>query len=368
MKKFSYHHEQLDLLTLFVSAIDDGFLFRYDAKTREPKSKINVRYVFGHKTRVMHSIVNPEKSLHLPVVAVSQSNLARDPRRVMNKHQDLYRPSTGGVNEDTAKIPTPIPVTMDVELTIFAKYKEDIDQIAQNFAAFANPYFIVSWKIPENFGITFIDELRSEVEWTGPVTYDIPDALTNDDKYRIQGNTTFQIKGWIFPPSEGTVAPIYEVKTNFHAVNLADRIYNSDDFDALSADFSETDVVGVSAYPEFTNLFYSTSGTSVPMENGDQFRIENNNNFLLLGKRFDYNNAWYLSSGSQLNSNYEAISSAKSPVISAYRIPNEQITVYSDNSANMYIPLSSIENTGNFTIVTANSAAWKDTDEVFSFI
>jgi hypothetical protein len=365
--KYSYHREQLDLLMLFTSAFDDTFVYRYDFNTKTPESKIQVRYIHGPKQRVIHDIVTKEKNLTLPVVSIEQTGLSRDPDRVVHKHQNIYRPLLGNVSK-VGKIPTPIPVIMDVKVSIIAKYKEDIDQIIQNFATVCNPYFVVSWKIPEEFGLDFTDELRVQIEWAGNISYTTPTTLGIDDKYRISADTTFTIKGWLFPSLQNPEAPIYVVNTKFINQNLASRVTGYDDYPTLSASYVESDTVLISAYPEFTNFYYSVSGDIVPLLEPTRLNYAVRNNFLILGKRFDYNNTWYLSSSKQdFSLNYVEIKTAKFPTISAYKIPENLIITYTDNSVNISLPenlLSALS--GNFTVVTANSAAWVSSKYYFS--
>jgi hypothetical protein len=56
-----------------------------------------------------------------------------------------------------AKIPQPIPVNLTLDVNIICYFKEDLDQIIQNFVVNCNPYIMVSWKIPEKFNMPFID-------------------------------------------------------------------------------------------------------------------------------------------------------------------------------------------------------------------
>lgn len=367
MIKYSYHREQLDLLMLFTSAFDDAFVYRYDFNTKTPESKIQVRYIHGPKQRVIHDIVTKEKALTLPVVSIEQTGLSRDPDRVFHKHQNIYRPLLGNSSK-VGKIPTPIPVTMDVKVSIIAKYKEDVDQIIQNFATVCNPYFVVSWKIPEEFGLDFTDELRVQIEWAGNISYTTPDVLGIDDKYRISADTTFTIKGWIFPSLQTPEAPIYVVNTKFIAQNLASRVTGYDDYPALSASYVESETIMISAYPEITNLYYSVSGEIFPVLKSERLDFKTNYNFLILGKRFGYNNTWYLSSSnSNILLDFVEIKTAKFPIISAYKIPNNLINVYNDNSVSITFPKNFLSgSSGNFTLVTANSAGWGKLKYIFT--
>ena len=78
------------MLTQFVAAFDDIVIGRFN-KAREEQDKINVRYVYAPKQRVLYDIVNKAKTITLPVVTVNIANIARDNNRVFNK-----LPSVGG--------------------------------------------------------------------------------------------------------------------------------------------------------------------------------------------------------------------------------------------------------------------------------
>ncbi len=355
MEKYSYHFENYSVLTQFVAAFDDCFVYRY-TKDRVAKEKINVRYVMGPKHRVMYDIVNQAKNITLPVVAMEQKNIRRDSSRIQNKDFRMYRHHLN--SKDISKIPQPVPVLIDVDVSIVANYKEDIDQIISNFIPWCNPYFIISWKIPEGFDLDFDDEIRTEVSWSGDVNFESPVDISAQDKYKIVGNTSFTIKGWIFPPLENISAPIYVVRNNFHPVATGDDLYTYDAYSTLSGvDYTGTDVVLISAYPEFTNMFYG---------NYPLFGITRIPNFIdtvvtFFGKRFSYNNTWYLSSNETIPALvYEEIDTAKFPTISAYRIPDEDVVIVSDNVATLQLSSVWLSGFNQFTFVTANSAGWAD--------
>jgi len=61
-------------MTQFIAAFNDVTISRYN-KDREVQDKINVRYVYSPKDRVLHDLVNKSQHLKLPVVAVSISHL-----------------------------------------------------------------------------------------------------------------------------------------------------------------------------------------------------------------------------------------------------------------------------------------------------
>ena len=85
MKQETFHFEIKDLITQFVAAFDDIIIKRHD-KNRVPQNKVQVRYVYAPKERVLYDLVNKAQNLTVPVVAVSITNVARDEDRVFNKN------------------------------------------------------------------------------------------------------------------------------------------------------------------------------------------------------------------------------------------------------------------------------------------
>jgi hypothetical protein len=355
MNDYSYFFENSQLLNMFVAAFDDAFVYRYDARTRVAKEKIEVRYVNGPKHRVLHDLSDRAKTLTLPVVTIEQTALARDPSRIHNKDQFIYRKQLDATNR-MAKIPQPIPVNLTLDVNIICYFKEDLDQIIQNFVVNCNPYIMVSWKIPEKFNMPFIDEIRSEIQWSGDISYENPKDLSPDVKWRISASTSFTVKGWLFKDYNQTQAPIYVINADFHALPFSSRFCDYNLFDAISAEGVVTDSVSISAYPEFTNYFING------IHQGDSLVVTelNDRNFQFYGKRFNYNNTWYLSGAYDIPELvYTEIDTAKFPTISAYQLPENVIDVVSDNIVTVSLSSNYFSNlSGNHVFVTANDAGW----------
>lgn len=355
MKQYSYFFENSQLLNLFVSAFDDAFVYRYDALTREAKERIDVRYVHGPKHRVLHDLSDRAKTLTLPVVTIEQTRLTRDLSRIQHKNNFIYRKQLDSTNR-MSKIPTPVPVNIELDVNIICYFKEDLDQIVQNIVVNCNPYIIVSWKIPEKFDLPFIDEIRSEIQCSGDFSYENPKDLSPEVKWRVSANTTFTIKGWLFKDYDQNQAPIYVINTDFHALPVSNRFCDYNLFDAISAEGVQTDSISISAYPEFTNYFING------VHQGDSLVVTelNDKNFQFYGKRFGYNNTWYLSANTNIPElEYVEISTAKSPTISAYQLPENVIDVVNDNIATISLSSNYFDNfTGDAIFISANNAAW----------
>lgn len=355
--KYAYHREVLNLTKQFVAAFDDNFVYRY-TNDGEAKEKIKVRYVTGPKNRVLYDIVDKAKNITLPAIAIEQTNLRRDASRSQNKDFNILRKNVDG--RSVTKIPQPVPISFDLSVSIIAFYKEDIDQIVSNIFPWCNPYFVISWKVPEDFGLDFVEELRSEVYWSGEVSYENPTQIGAEDKYRIIGNTTFTVKAWLFPPAPETrTAPIYVVKGDYHAVSYGYDLGKYNIVDDLSAN-PQMETVAISAYPEiitsFLNGKYQYNPTIEISGIGDELT--------LYGKRFNYNNYWYLSGNTNPGLVFEELSTVKFPKISAYRIPDAWIFVENGNIST--IKFENISS-GNYVLVTSNSAGWAILEKTIVF-
>lgn len=225
MKNEAFHFEIKDLLTQFIAAFDDVLIKRW-TRLRDAEQEIEVRYVFAPKQRVMYDIINKAQNITLPVVAVDLASVSRDESRVFNKLSPSLIPTEKDLatNDEDSVFIMPVPVNLEVNMSILARYMSDIDQIISNFVPYTNPYIILSWKVPSVFGANYVQEIRSEVLWDGTLTYNNPTDTTYNDQFRITVDTSFTIKGWLFPEQKDTVPVTYKVDSNIFTVGLKNRM------------------------------------------------------------------------------------------------------------------------------------------------
>ncbi len=200
------------MVTQFVAAFDDIIINRYN-RSREVVDKIQVRYLYAPKSRVLNDIVNKAQHITVPAVSVSIASVERDEERVFNKITGFYdaMPSIG----TTEYLPSPVPINIGVNMSIITKYQTDMDQILSNFIPYSNPYIVISWKIPSDLS-NRTTEIRSEVVWGGSMSLDYPTELDANTTARITADTNFTIKGWVFPYAANLSASnIFTVTTNF---------------------------------------------------------------------------------------------------------------------------------------------------------
>jgi len=258
----TFHFEVKDLLIQFIAAFDDIVIKRYD-KNRTPVNNVHVRYVYSPKQRVLYDLVNRAQNITIPVVAISISRISRDESRVFNKIDGYYY--SRGTNDNNAQ-PTainyksPVPVNIDINMSIISKFQSDMDQILSNFIPYNNPYIILSWKVPETVtpnGFSIPQEIRSEVLWGGDISLNYPTDINASEKYKIVGDTSFTIKGWLFPAQTSDVGTIFYVDANFYnsrnVTLYEDLSGNTYIYPTSSLLVNDLETVTVSGFPQVTN-------------------------------------------------------------------------------------------------------------------
>jgi len=255
MRKQSFSFEIQDLIIQFLAAFNNVVIDRYEGKDRVKGQKIQVRYVYAPKQRVLFDLINPGQNLVLPVVAVNLNSISRDENRVFSKNSGFLAPSTTvkrDVLESTPYFRTPVPVNLTVNMSILTKNQLDMDQILGNFIPYNNPYIIISWQVPSKFSPNYVQEIRTEVLWDGNISLNYPVETNNTQKAQIIADTTFTIKGWLFPYEEDPIKNIYKVDANFFGVN---KKVNLD-----YVNYVQLSAAGISVDDE-NNIFYSNTVT-----------------------------------------------------------------------------------------------------------
>lgn len=373
MHNRAFHFEVADLITQFIAAFDDVVIGRFN-RSRDELSQIKVRYVYAPKERVLFDIINKAQNITLPVIAINLTDVSRDETRVFNKLYGFDVPGYRGDADEyrhTTHIGMPVPVNIGVSMSIIASYQTDMDQILSNFIPYTNPYIILSWKIPEDFKLMNVQEIRSEVLWNGSMSLKYPVDTTASNKFRIEADTTFTIKGWLFPeaPKE-PVKNIFFIDSNFYATTMVnnERFAGYETYYTLSGGtdtqylstytLTESDTIVVSAAPTITNLMFAADDKYTYIDDSLTLTTKNlSGNMLIVGKRFQYTQGILLSSANL--SLYPSITSfeyAHYPTISGYLIDPSQYTVVNENFINLKLPPQTLS--GAFDIIIVDGAGW----------
>ena len=363
MKARPFYFEIKDMLTQFVAAFDDIVIGRFN-KNREEKDKINVRYVYAPKQRVLYDLVNENKTLTLPVVSVNVTSISRDENRVFNKLDGFYYQGNIGEDKVSRHIKAPVPINISLSVSILTRYQTDMDQILSNFVPFCNPYVIISWKVPEKFSLSVDQEIRSEVLWNGDVNLNYPVETNGRQKARVTADTSFTVKGWLFKDTDDPSGNIFYIDSNF---NTETQLEYYDNFESLSGNSytspistgleSRTDTFEVSGSPHITDIFYN--GVKL----FDDFILPNNalGNVILNGYGFiNTETVLFSSTDSSMYTSLTSLSATtRQPSISGESIP---FTIINDNTISFDLPQSLSAGTGSVRFIPYNIAGYAFTD------
>lgn len=365
MKEYSYNFEIKDLLTQFVAAFDDVIIKRYDSN-RIAKETVEVRYVLAPKQRVMYDIVNKAQNLTLPVVAISVTGVSRDSSRVFNKINTVFNrlDSKSGSN-----IGMPVPINIEVSMSILTRYLQDMDQILSNFIPHSNPYIILSWKEPSSVASETI-EIRSEVLWSGNISINEPTDIAYSEKFRIVADTNFTIKGWLFKSANETSTPIYFIDSNFITTGkevLIDTLDYNTFFNSLS---DATETVSISAIPTVSNMFYERNDKLIEIFSNYTLisDVTANNIYTAYGTNFNYTNQILISTSAlypELSTYYTSITSKYTGNVSGYSIPSITYNVLNGNI--IQFDLSTLPVSCNFNIIVSNGVGWCNSYDINNF-
>lgn len=265
MKQYTYYFEVKDLILQFLAAFDNVVIKRYN-KNRVAEATQQVRYVYAPKQRVLFDLVNPAQNITLPCISITIGSIQRDNNRVFNKNAGFYAYGSPIENQPSYQsfyYKTPVPVNIDVNMSIIARYQSDMDQILSNFVPFNNPYIILSWTVPKAFSLNYTQEIRTEVLWNGTINLEYPTDINGQQKAQIIANTGFTIKGWLFPDPQDPVKNIFRIDVSMTAVsggtdleygsytNLLSQVITEQQ--ALSA-YHNTESFSVSGRPVITGV------------------------------------------------------------------------------------------------------------------
>lgn len=224
---------------MFASAMDDIIVKRYN-RYREAQDSIRCRFVYAPKQRVLADLLDKAQNLQLPVVALTNGGLQRDPNRVFNKVQGSYISNIDPTK--SSKLLQPVPIDLQINMTILTRFQEDYDQIVTNFVPYFDPYIIVSWRTPSMPDY----EIRSQVVWSGNITATYPYDINSTTVARVEGNTSFTFKGWLFKAAPATSdSKIFTFNSNFSLDTGINSALNVNDLDPL-----RTERLTLSAHPQ----------------------------------------------------------------------------------------------------------------------
>lgn len=360
MKNYTYNWEIQTLLEQFVGAFNDVIVKRYDADKNQiaPLSGFKVSYVYGPKQRIFNTLQNPAPGgLRIPAISVSIASISRDQTRVFNKNDGFNVPYNTTITQSDflKKIPQPVPVNIAVNMTLITKYQSDMDQLISNFAPYCDPYIIISWKLPSIQGSTVPYEIRTEVLWSGSINLTYPNDAGPNQPFRIVGDTSFTIKGWLFKKIDEIYKKIYVINSDYNTIgSFADN--NTpilEDIDSLS-----TESFSISARPQVKKIEPFKAYIFNTILSGNKIKVD------VFGKSFyDIKNVYVSSSNVQMFDNFSfynpfsAVDSMSSRYLPFNGLVVPTFTLINENYLSFFLP-ETLKTEGFIDIIVENEAGY----------
>ena len=373
MKKYTYNFEIKDILTQFVAAFDGTVIKRFN-NSKQERQKVQVRYVFAPKQRVMYDIINKAQNITLPVVTVDLASVSYDSSRAFNKVSKIH---TFLTEDKSVSMPMPTPINLTVNMSILGKYMQDVEQIITNFAPYTNPYIVITWKEPSLEGTPI--EIRTEVLWDENITINCPTETTYNEKFRVVADTSFTIKGWLFKDPNVADKPIYFIENNYIAVDANWNInqpISALDYDNFFEQFKNdpnsslyTDTINISGTPTTDGVFYNTPGGLVEATFNGPVKLNTqtqSNSFIITGDNYSRTTAVLLSSNNtSITDNLTSFNTTYTGPVTGFLLPDSNYNILSDNTINVSIP--ELSGSGNIDIIINNPAGWTSTRTISGF-
>ena len=344
MRNYTYNWEVSTMFTMFIAALDDIVVKRYN-KDKVAQDQIQCRFVYAPKQRVLLDLLDKAQNLQLPVVAISNGGISRDVNRVFNKIAGSH--FTGNNKLFAPALPQPIPVDLTINMSILTRYQEDYDQILTNLFPYFDPYIEISWRIP---GVNDY-EIRSKVMWSGNIATQYPTELQGSQTARVQGDTSFTLQGWLFKhiPDDGD-RKIFNITVDYSTLPQLTTQYSLNYL--LSAYPNTTDRYTLSGHPQpksvypYTTLVSNTSSV-VNLKGKSFFNITN---VYVSGSPLSASSTFY-----NPFSGYPRLS-ALYPGFNAVQVP--ALAFNTDNDTNITLTLPRTNKAGYLDIIVQNEAGY----------
>ncbi len=283
-----------DILQQFAAALNDIAIKRYNDE-RTPADQIRVNFLYSPKTRTLHELVNKAQQTKMPCISISMGGIRRNTNRVFNKIDGSWWRNTLAKTPSSSNwtnLLQPVPIDITVNVSIFARFQSDVDQILANFIPYTDPYFVISWRWPDYIPFSNF-EIRSHVKWSENVTFQYPTDFGETVPYWTNADTSFTIESWMFKNQPPDGKPVFVVNNAFVSVSGVQELGIMQSFE----DVFNTERITVSARPQPSLIepFYGYIGTqTVPYAKP----------FIVTGKMLNTTNTVYLSSSNWDMFNY----------------------------------------------------------------
>ena len=193
---------------MFLDAFNDIRVARYEADGATVRRYLTVPLKLGLKQKTWYWINQRKDDEVLPMMSARLQACEFAQERVVNKGAKIIQ--TSSIPDGTvSRFLNPIPYNFTIQLSVWALYMIDVDQILEQILPFFEPFAMTQITIPE---LDATMDVKIVFQSCSPdVTFEMPD----EERRVLIWNLDFMVQGYLFRPVTDS-ALIHEIILNFY--------------------------------------------------------------------------------------------------------------------------------------------------------
>lgn len=220
MKSYYYYKSLRKTIIQFLDIFNDIRIARYANDGTTIRSYLKVPLKLAPKQKVWYWIHERKDDEVLPIMSAMMQTCDFATERQVNKSAKIIKTST--LDEGTvSRFLNPVPYNFGFQLSVWALYMIDIDQILEQILPYFAPYTMTKLNIPELDATLDIKVIFQSC--TPDMTFEMPD----EERRKLLWNLDFMVQGYLFQPLTDS-GLVEEIITNFYI--------NEDEFNARSTE------------------------------------------------------------------------------------------------------------------------------------
>lgn len=193
-----YHKTIRSIVVVVGSLFSDMILVRENHKTKEIEEKIRVPVTFANRDKMLTlvreapTVEGKNTSFTLPRIGFSFEGLSYDSQRQLPKTGGRSKSSNDPKN--ALMIYNPVPYNFEFNVSIVAKYAEDLTQLVEKILPYFSPNLNVTYKAIPEVGLDVdLPIILNNVSWQD-------DYTGLEERRIIMAELSLTVKGYLFPP------------------------------------------------------------------------------------------------------------------------------------------------------------------------
>lgn len=208
MKTYYYYQSIRKQIIQFLDIFNDIRIARYESDGSTVRGYLTVPLKFAPKMKAWYWINERKNDEVLPIMSATMQSCEFATDRVVNKDAKIIK-STSVDAGTVGRFLNPVPYNFGFQLSVWALYMVDIDQILEQILPFFEPMAYTQITIPE---LDATVDVKVVFQSCAPdITFEMPDP----DRRMVLWNLDFQLQGYIFRPvTDSGIAE--EIIVNFY--------------------------------------------------------------------------------------------------------------------------------------------------------